>query len=342
MNEQIIARIINTYGLNWAKLLPVEKGYRNESHPFITAGGQIANLIIYKRELNIVQTIRLANRTSNFLAERGFPVRRTLDPRLLCLNVNSWRRYAGLYNYLFGQTIPWEAYTKQHLKLIGAMLSNLHDELKSLPPAGYPAVTDQYLNYWLAMKQYFTDPGVKASLSRKLSLSIDGRALKQTKLILLASRQLLHQQVLHLDFVRSNILFTTSQRANQPTDLIISGVLDFEKTAYGHPLFDIARNLAFLLVDCKYKTEAQIRKYFLLSGYQKRGSSHLPHVKLRGDNSATNLLERLIDIFLLYDFYKFLKHNPYENLADNEHFLRTRDQLLTRQMIYGNDTIKQS
>jgi Ser/Thr protein kinase RdoA (MazF antagonist) len=342
MNEQLIARIVKAYGLSYTKLLPIEKGYRNESHPFLTVGGQFANLIIYKREPNILQTIRLANRSSNYLAEKGFPVRRTLDPRLICLQAGNYRRYAGLYNYLPGQTIPWEGYTQQHIKLLGAMLSNMHAELKSLSINGYPSVTNQYLKYWQVMQHYFTNPGVNTALKRKLGLKIDTETLKQIKLILLASQQLHQQQVLHLDFVRSNILFTANQTSHQQADLMISGVLDFEKTAYGHPLFDIARSLAFLLVDCKYKTEAQVRKYFLLSGYQKRGSSPLPHVKLRGDNQADDLLERLIDLFLLYDFYKFLKHNPYEDLADNEHFLRTQNILLTRQMIYGNDTIKQS
>ena len=117
-------------------------------------------------------------------------------------------------------------------------------------------------------------------------------------------------------------------------------MLDFEKTACGHPLFDIARSLAFLLVDCKYKTDQQIRKYFLYSGYQKRGNNHLPRVILIGKNRSSDLLEKLVDIFLTYDFYKFLKHNPYESLNSNEHYQRTRELLLSRKMIYRiDDTI---
>jgi hypothetical protein len=90
MNESTITRLVNKYGLNCAKLLATEKGYRNESHPFVTNGGQIVNLIIYKNEPNILQTILLANQTSNFLATRGFPVRRTLDPRIVCLRTDYW------------------------------------------------------------------------------------------------------------------------------------------------------------------------------------------------------------------------------------------------------------
>ena len=53
----------------------------------------------------------------------------------------------------------------------------------------------------------------------------------------------------------------------------------------------------------------------------------------RLDISARRLLEPLLDAFLLYDFYKFLRHNPYESLSANEHFTRTRDLLLARRII---------
>jgi len=341
MNKQTIARITKCYGINFRTQLPVDKGYRNESHPLVTAGGQSVNLIIYKLEPNIVRTIRNANRTSNFLAELGYPVRKTLDPRILRLRAGSWCKYAALYSYLPGQTIPWEAYTKQHIKLLGGMLGNMHSELVALPLSGYMAVADQYIDHIKALQAYTKDRGVSSALKHKLGLKIEKKELERALILLTACRRLKHQQVLHLDFVRSNVLFTSLSQTDSINDLIISGVLDFEKTAYGHPLFDIARSLAFLLVDCKYKSEPQVRKYFLLSGYQKRGNNRLPRVRLNGDRRSSDLLERLVDIFLLYDFYKFLRHNPYQSLLKNEHFLRTRDLLLSRKLIYrANDTIK--
>jgi Ser/Thr protein kinase RdoA (MazF antagonist) len=45
-------------------------------------------------------------------------------------------------------------------------------------------------------------------------------------------------------------------------NLAITGIIDFEKTAAGPRIFDIARTLAFLLVDCKAKTPAQVTNYF--------------------------------------------------------------------------------
>ncbi len=116
-------------------------------------------------------------------------------------------------------------------------------------------------------------------------------------------------------------------------NVTVTGILDFEKTAYGHPLFDIARSLAFLLIDCKYKDAAKIRKYFLQSGYAKRGQTTLPLINLHTRDTSVSLLEQLIDLFLLHDFYKFLLHNPYESLARNEHYQRTEQLLLERGLI---------
>ena len=128
-----------------------------------------------------------------------------------------------------------------------------------------------------------------------------------------------------MDFVRGNILFAEDEKAQ------ITGVLDFEKATWGPPVFDIARTLAFLIVDCKYKDEAKVRKYFLHSGYNKRGQAEF---------EPTELLEDLLNFFLLYDFYKFLRHNPYESLKDNEHFVRTRDFLLKRNIIAHTEMLE--
>ena len=120
-----------------------------------------------------------------------------------------------------------------------------------------------------------------------------------------------------MDFVRGNILFDGSD---------ITGILDFEKTAMGHNFVDIARTLAFLMVDCKFKTVDKVVKYFLYSGYHKRGQ-----MKDVGDKA---ILNQLIEMFLVYDFYKFLRHNPYESLHLNEHYVRTNHILDKRGVIF--------
>jgi hypothetical protein len=169
---------------------------------------------------------------------------------------------------------------------------------------------------------------VATAMSQKLGLEPPLPKLRRLTRILEICGRLPHQQPLHMDFVRGNVLFSNS--AAEPE---ISGVLDFEKTAWGHPVFDIARTLAFLLVDSKYKTARHVHKYFLQSGYNKRGSFRFRPPVLRAGLRHVNLLEELTDLFLIYDLYKFMRHNPYESLGQNEHYTRTRDLLAARSVV---------
>lgn len=68
--------------------------------------------------------------------------------------------------------------------------------------------------------------------------------------------------LLHLDFVRGNILFDDKNK--------VCGVLDFEEACWGEPEKDIACALSFLIVDCQGLTKKKIEKR-LLDGYQKDG-----------------------------------------------------------------------
>ncbi|HSX35159.1 MAG TPA: phosphotransferase [Candidatus Saccharimonadales bacterium] len=316
-------RILQLYGVKPVRFLGMQKGYRNESHAFELADGERVNLILYKSEPDILPRIRRANAVADFLHDKGLPVRYTLDPRIITLKNGERVKYGALYAYLPGETIPWEAYTQTHIKALGEMMGRMHGLL-----AGYPAtpqlqghsVASEYARIAARMQRYFATPAVAQAIQEKLHLHIAGARLAKLQTVLAGCENLPHQQPLHMDFVRGNILFSREAR--------ITGVLDFEKTAFGHPLFDIARTVAFLLVDCKYKTEAQVRKYFLISGYNKRGGG-----TFKVTARALPLLEALVDLFLLHDFYKFLRHNPYEFLNQNEHFTRTVQQLQKRGLV---------
>ncbi len=326
--------MLKAYGVAHAKVLDAQKGYRNSSYPVKTADGRMLNLIVYKRELGMLSRIRRADAIANFLAKQGYAVRRSADKRVMRLHANNAAgatRFAALYDYLPGQTIPWEAYTMDHIKLLGKTLSNLHHALHRMPSNDMPSLPDvraESAQLLREMDSYFETPGVRQAMADKLGIEkIDGTVLFAIGIVLQVSHKLTDNQILHMDFVRSNILFSDepapsyffSDYRDEPP--FISGVLDFEKTAIGPAVFDVARSLAFLLVDCKYKTGPKIRKYFVESGYNKRGSMAL-------NPRETELLKPLVRFFLLYDFYKFLRHNPYESLANNEHFVRTRDLLI--------------
>lgn len=315
-------RILQLYGVKPVRFFAMQKGYRNESHPFERAGGERANLILYKSEPEILPRIERANGVADFLHAEGLLVRHTVSARIITLRSGERIKYGALYAYLPGETIPWEAYTQAHIKALGRMMGRMHAAL-----AGYEngdlrkhGAAQEYLAINERMQRYFADENVRRATREKLRLAVDGQRLAKYGKILQACDTLPARQPLHMDFVRGNILFNSYAQ--------VTGILDFEKTAYGHPLFDIARTLAFLLVDCKYETEEKVRKYFLVSGYNKRGGG-----SFKITARTLPLLESLVDVFLLHDFYKFLRHNPYEHLHQNEHFTRTVAQLKKRGLI---------
>ena len=329
MSDEVVRQVLQMYGHTPVRLLGIQKGYRNSSHHIVTASGEHLNLIVYKSEPGILERIQQANRAADYAAEHRALVRRTADPRILQLRGGGRTRYAALYTYLPGKTIPWESYTQEHLKLLGKTMSDLHAILASFPAQRLTLITDEYTAILKRIERYFNDKQVYTAIRQKLGVAVPITTAREHQKLMRVCRGLAGQQVLHMDFVRGNILF-----AEDSGKLGVSGVLDFEKIAYGHPLFDIGRTLAFLLVDCKYKQEHKIKKYFLQSGYNKRGAQQIRDITVHDIlEDDISILERLIDLFLLYDFYKFLRHNPYEFLCQNEHYERTKQILINRNII---------
>lgn len=312
-------QVLDAYNIDYVRIFSPQKGYRNEIWPVLIAKRQMINVTFYKREAGIGSRIKRADKVSEYLGLKGLPTRRRLNPKILSLSGGGMVVKICVYNYLPGETIPWESYTMERIKALGRTMSIMHTYLSQMPDISLPSVYDEYLLIINRMKEYFARSGVKKALSRKLDLQIDSSRLSEYEKLLKAKKNRPGQQALHMDFVRGNILFKGDD---------ISGVLDFEKTAKGHVEMDIARTLAFLLVDCKYKTNEKVRKYFLYSGYRKRG--------LNKTIDFDNEFENIVEIFLFYDFYKFLLHNPYESLQLNEHFMRTKDILVRYGVILLN------
>jgi Ser/Thr protein kinase RdoA (MazF antagonist) len=327
MDQQLVERILQMNGIQAVRILPSQKGYRNTSTPVICHDGRQLNLIMYKDEPGILQRIQRADAVSNYLAQHGLPSRQSCS-RIICLSSGRRTRYARLYSYLPGETIPWEAYTMHHIKLLGKTMSDMHALLRDYrhaPQLRVPAISDEMQNLRDEMIDYFNQSGVMPAMERKLGLQFGNPS---SVFLWLHTMPLIAEdepgaQLLHMDFVRGNLVFgDTGHSLDSAGDgPFLSGILDFEKCAYGLPAFDAARTLAFLLVDCKYKSGDKVIKYFLESGYQKRGANRL-------DGLQEELTVMLARWFLFYDFYKFLRHNPYEYLSQNEHFVRTRDLLV--------------
>jgi Ser/Thr protein kinase RdoA (MazF antagonist) len=315
----------SAYGLDVARYLPTMGGYRNVIQPVEMADGSIVCLIFYKTEVGALERIRRANLVATHLAQSGLPARHQSDSRILRIRSDHNTRYVGLYHFMPGNTIAWEAYTRHHLKQLGAVMARMHHALAAIEPA--PALSthlqaDVLLEVIDDMGSYWNRVGVRSAMRRKLGIEVDTAMLDGFEKLVRTASALPGAQVLHLDLVRGNVLFSSS--VHQDDSASISGILDFEKTAYGPVEFDIARTMAFLFVDCAAKTEAEIRKQFLGSGYYRRGG---------GRSVSIQHLDALIGLYLLYDFYKLLLHNPYEDLPDNFHFRRTAAALKRRNII---------
>lgn len=326
-----VLQALQAYNLQALNIMAPQKGYRNQSFGVQLPDNVWVNFILYKNEPSILARIKRTNTVANFVASQSLPARSTYDSRILRLQGEHETRYGALYHYLPGNTIEWETYTKQHLKLLGAALGNVHAGLKEYPKTHeLPSVAQEYTDILQRMQKYFVVQSTKDAIQQKLGLKVSVATLAHLQSFVQACSNLPNQQALHMDFVRGNILFDIN-----PT-LHVSGILDFEKTGRGHPMFDIARTLAFLLVDCKHKTSDQIWRYFLDSGYNKRSKSVIHKTQIHLDGVHYDLLNTLLDIFLLHDFYKFLRHNPYEALHQNQHFMRTQQLLTARNLVVIN------
>ncbi len=374
IHPKLLQTIIDLYQLRVKQIKPAQTGYRNTNIPLVLESNlqirgpknypvkttKTVNLVLFKNEPRILKRQKNANQTAGFLANQGFPLRLMLAPKktkdsnyiepaakiLKISRNNHSEKYAGLFTYLPGKTISWEAYTQKHLKLAGQVMSSLHASLSQLPSSlktKLPNQVDELEILQQKMRQYLLQTAVESALGKKLSLEMADQKLLQTSQLFSALRELESSQPLHMDFVRSNILFSEKSKQELVDEglekfsfnsfqkavssqkfLTISGILDFEKVSMGPKVIDIARTLAFLLVDCKYKTPDKVRKYFLQSGYHKRGLSRLKDLQF---------LQPLVVFFWLHDFYKFLKHNPYQALSENEHFVRTQKFLLNKNIL---------
>ncbi len=333
--QSLIPKVAAAFGLEYAAVGTAQKGYRNESYRLTLASGEVVNLIFHKNEREARARMQSASQAAAILQQAHFPVRTRFDDRILKLSDSEKEVYAGMYTYLPGKTIPWEAYTKNHIKLLGWAMSDMHAAWRSSGATLPSRVIDELQGLHGRMEYYFSSTDVMHALDSKLQITLTpGNSYKQL-FEKLETIPISEEHILHMDLVRGNALFDTSSSESiwMIDDVSLAGIIDFEKATMGHPIYDIARTLAFLLVDCASKDRHAIYKYFLQSGYNKRGGSTFQRNAMIVGVPAYRALNMLIGFFLLHDFYKFLRHTPYESLPANHHFIRTRDILVDYGMI---------
>ncbi|MEP7104164.1 MAG: phosphotransferase [Candidatus Dojkabacteria bacterium] len=293
------------------------KGYRNLPLKLKTKSKSYT-LIIYRNHEDIHNIISNANEFSEYLHNHNFPSRKIIrtikGESEIKLNGKSRKYFACLYEYIEGETIPWEAWTRKHLILLGKSMSEIHNIGKDFPLMKLSSVEKVLEQQLKSLDSYLFDHKIQKTLQSKLNINIDETNFKifHTKLEkILKETKDSSKTTLHMDLVRGNLIFE-----NKAKELKLSGVIDFEKVTKGSSIYDIARTFAFLLTDCKYKTDREIIYNFLYLGY-------LDSRRTEFNKEFKNDLPILVNFFWIYDFYKFLKHNPYENLNRNEHFVRT-------------------
>ena len=148
-----LAEIATKYGISIDTVGPVEGGYRNLSHSFTGSDGKRYNFILYKNEPESVELIRRTNALGTHVAGRGLPVRAPHDKRILRVG----KRYGSLYGYLEGSTIPWDAYTKKHIKLLGYAMAKFHEAAADYDGPMLPNVEKVYLEILERMRHYFAE-----------------------------------------------------------------------------------------------------------------------------------------------------------------------------------------
>lgn len=322
--EGLVRRALEFYGVEAREIGAEQKGYRNRSFRVVTASGEELNLIFYKWEAGILERVKRADALSESVWWAGLPVRHLADERILSLGGD---RIARLYHYLPGRTVAWEMFSMNHMKAMGWAMGDLHGVMAGAEVDGLTDALGELGELAERMERYFSGADVRRAMREKLGLEWKN-FIKFWGSTVVEELKKLRFQPLHLDLVRGNLLFGEEKlykvfgRVWEAGSVRLTGVIDFEKAAMGPRVVDLARSFAFLLVDVAGKSEEKIYKYLVESGYVKRGGGKV--------DWSGGVWEELVRFFLVYDFYKFLRHNPYEFLAENHHFVRTRDILLAR------------
>lgn len=345
--EEFISRKLGNIQILYSE---IKGGYRNLSIPVLIENKSKLNIILYKTTEKTLENIRQIHQIARVLHHHKFPCRYSIDNKIYCTSNKSRKYYFAIYNYIEGNTKDWQMFTKRDLKHVGRLMAKMHmifkregeqslapaklSSSKSLPSSqtcfkrggelrcGISNIEDistRNIRLINLMRKYFNDQNVLGAIQEKLKLKIDNEKLQelfnfvsdyrplQSPLVTASPRK--QVTILHMDFVRGNIIFK---------DKKINGIIDFEKVAVGDIHFDLARTFAFFLVDLSHKTYQEIYEQFILKGYFSNIQIEIDH----------DLFENLINFYLIYDFYKFLKHNPYEYLEENYHYRRTREILI--------------
>ncbi len=304
----------------------LEISFPNRDGKFIIIVYNALNYFLPKHKAQLEQ----AYETAEILSRHGIPCRiphKTDTGRHLIevkIPGSENKHFFGIYNFLPGSTLPWEGWTRRHLRSLGSTMAKMHEIWKAarIDTQNLPE-WNSYLNHdYEHLCGYFIKNA--PYIQSKLSLKFDKEACDQLIDSIKQLSQSFESQLIHYDLVRGNVLFSDKK---EKLIYPIIGIIDFEKVMLAPVIVDIARTLAFLIVDCKYKTENEISRYFFDEGCLAQSENQ------QAKKFSLEALKPLVLYFWLRDLWKFLLSNPYESLKENYHFNKTVEQLIKHKLI---------
>ncbi len=172
----------------------------------------------------------LLEKLAEHMGQRGIATRHLAAPATIPLTQSGFR-WMAVYRGVAGQSIPWSDYSKRQIISATKYLAEIHEAGRSFAGRNSLVPLGARLDRWPEKAAAAEWPGYK----------VNQAALTQIKTRLTA---LSHDQaastVLHGDFGRANIIFQEES---------VSGVVDFDRAVFGHPLFDLGRFTSYLLLD---------------------------------------------------------------------------------------------
>lgn len=173
------------------------------------------------------QRHRILQKLSEHLGKQGVATRR-LVPGSLQILPRSSLRWSAVYFGVPGQTISWSDYSLPLVSAAVKYLERIHQAGRSFPDR---AELDRV---------ELSDPPVLPA-AELTGCRVNRVAWRQRaeRLACLNQGQKT-ATVLHGDYGRANIIFDGER---------VAGVVDFDRAAWGHPVFDLGRFVSYLLLD---------------------------------------------------------------------------------------------
>ncbi|EKD49417.1 MAG: hypothetical protein ACD_63C00149G0003 [uncultured bacterium] len=190
-------------------------------------------ILAFSKKIPSEKKLQMLLELGDFLKEKSFCISRfvkTSSGKPLAYKHRGY--FIGVYSYVHGESILWQAYSSKKIKSAVSYLYFFHKSSRSFQDKNSCARILRSVADLKAKIEEFKSPFFKIEKKRAceiLSELYDAVAEREDELT-----------VLHGDYGRGNIIFEKEK---------VTGMIDFESVCLGHPVFDVGHFLGTLLVD---------------------------------------------------------------------------------------------